>query len=456
VTHFSPPRPRLFAITWPIFAEHLLHASVGLLFVALTARLSDATAAAFGLSNQIMAFFLILFRLVGIGASVVITQNLGAGDRRGAERVARASLAAASALGLASALLVALGADGLLSLMKLPDSLRPEAKPYLVILGVVLAIDSLNSTLTSVLRAYTFTRDTLLQIVATYLLSLSFGLPLMYGWLGFPQLGLIGIGLGFLLARALGLVFALWLWRERLGIRPLWRDWWWLHRAPLAEMMHIGLPGAGENVAYRTAFTWNLAFVAAMGAGTLATHTYLLQISYFILLTGLAIGFGTEIVVGYHIGGGRLHAANRLVRRSVVWGLAAAVGIAGIVALAGPWIFRIFTHDRQIIEHGCTVLWIFVLLEPGRSFNLIVINSLRAAGDVRFPVVFGVFSMFGVAVGLGWLLGVHLGWGLVGIWLAFAADEWVRGIAMYLRWLSHAWVPHARRARRRILSQNRA
>ena len=287
MTHFSPPRPRLFAITWPIFAEHLLHASVGLLFVALTARLSDATAAAFGLSNQIMAFFLILFRLVGIGASVVITQNLGAGDRRGAERVARASLAAASALGLASALLVALGADGLLSLMKLPDSLRPEAKPYLVILGIVLAIDSLNSTLTSVLRAYTFTRDTLLQIVATYLLSLSFGLPLMYGWLGFPQLGLIGIGLGFLLARALGLVFALWLWRERLAIRPSARDWWWLHRAPLAEMMHIGLPGAGENVAYRTAFTWNLAFVAAMGAGTLATHTYLLQISYFILLTRL-------------------------------------------------------------------------------------------------------------------------------------------------------------------------
>ncbi|WP_417068805.1 MATE family efflux transporter [Niveibacterium terrae] len=456
MTHFSPPRPRLFAITWPIFAEHLLHASVGLLFVALTARLSDATAAAFGLSNQIMVFFLILFRLVGIGASVVITQNLGAGDRRGAERIARASLAAASALGLASALLVALGADGLLSLMKLPDSLRPEAKPYLVILGVVLAIDSLNSTLTSVLRAYTRTRDTLLQIVATYLMSLSFGLPLMYGWLGLPQLGLIGIGIGFLIARLGGLAFALWLWRERLDIRPLWRDWWWMHRVPLAEMMHIGLPGAGENVAYRTAFTWNLAFVAGMGQMPLATHTYLLQISYFILLTGLAIGFGSEIVVGHQIGGGQLHAANRLVRRSVVWGLAAAVGIASLVALAGPWIFRIFTHDPAIIAQGCTVLWVLVLLEPGRSFNVVVINSLRATGDVRFPVVFGVFSMFGVSVGLGWLLGVHLGWGLIGIWLGFAADEWVRGIAMYLRWLSHAWVPHARRTRRRILNQNRA
>ena len=45
----------------------------------------------------------------------------------------------------------------------------------------------------------------------------------------------------------------------------------------------------------------------------------------------------------------------------------------------------------------------------------------------------GVVSMWGVAVPLAWWLGVHLGIGLAGIWIAFAVDEWVRGLLMMLR-----------------------
>ncbi|WP_172201690.1 MATE family efflux transporter [Niveibacterium sp. COAC-50] len=451
--HPAPPRPRLFAITWPIFSEHLLHASVGLLFVWLTARISDDTAAAFGLSNQIMAFFIILFRLIGVGASVVITQYLGAGDRKGAERIARASLAAAVWLGLLSAAIVGFGAGPLLSLMKLPPALRPEAQPYLVILGVVLAVDAIIATMSSVLRAYTFTRDTLRLMLAMYALSLLAGLPLMFGWGPAPRLGLVGIGLGFLLARVASLAMHIWLWRQRLAVTPNRTDWLIVRRAELGEMAHIGLPGAGENVAYRIAFTWVLAFVAAMGSGELATHTYLLQVSYFILLTGLAIGFGTEIVVGHQIGAGHLHDANRVVRKALLWGFAASTTLALLAALSGKAIFTFFTDDPRIITAGSQLLWVVVLLEPGRTFNLVVINALRATGDARFPVGFGVFSMFGVAVGVAWLLGVHAGWGLLGVWLAMAADEWVRGIAMFIRWRLLAWVPHARATRRRIQAQ---
>lgn len=452
----SAPRPRLLAISWPIYAEQLLLAIVGLIFVTVTSRISDATAAAFGLSNQLFGFFLFLFRVVGIGASVVVTQYLGAGERDSAARIARASLAAASWLGLALAVLVASSADALLSLLKLPEELRPEAKPYLMILSLVLLIDSLNTTLASVLRAYTFTRDTLNQMLVIHALSLILGLPLVFGWLGLPRLGLIGIGIAFLLARLAGLVLSLWLWRKHLGIRPRWHDWWWISPKPLVEMMRIGLPGAGENVAYRTAFTWNLSFIATMGTAALATHTYLLQISQFVALSAAAIGFGAEIVVGHLIGAGALHAANRLVRRALVWGFAAAILSASLAALCGPWLMQLFTNDPEIVRSGCTVLWLFIALETGRVFNMVVINSLRGAGDVRFPVVFGAFSMFGAEVGLAWLLGIHMGWGLLGAWIGMAADEWIRAIAMYLRWILHAWVPYARQTRRRLLARKSA
>lgn len=47
--------------------------------------------------------------------------------------------------------------------------------------------------------------------------------------------------------------------------------------------------------------------------------------------------------------------------------------------------------------------------------------------------------MWGVAVSLTYLLGVQFGFGVLGAWLALAADEWVRGIIMARRWRSKVW-----------------
>lgn len=102
-----------------------------------------------------------------------------------------------------------------------------------------------------------------------------------------------------------------------------------------------------------------------------------------------------------------------------------------------------------------TLLWITVLLEPGRTFNLIVINALRAAGDARFPVMAGASSMLFVMAGGSWLLGVHFQLGLAGVWIAYTADEWVRGLSMAARWHWHGWLPYARAARRRVLQHQR-
>lgn len=61
--------------------------------------------------------------------------------------------------------------------------------------------------------------------------------------------------------------------------------------------------------------------------------------------------------------------------------------------------------------------------------------------------------MAAVLAGGSWLLGVHFGLGLAGLWLAYAADEWIRGLLMWRRWAVQAWVPYARAARRRLRLQ---
>lgn len=428
---------------------------VGVFGVWLVSRLSDEAAAAYGLANQIMLTFMNTFRFVSVGATVVVTQYLGARDRHGADEVARAALAANLWIGGLSCVVIAVGARPLLELMRLPESLFPMAQPYLIAVGVVLAFDAVNFSLGAVLRAHTHTRATLRLIVIMYIVQLTLSLPLMFGFAGWPGLGINGLALAAVVARAVSFWMHHRSWRDLLGIRASVEDYLRIRLGRLREMLHIGLPGAGENVVYRISYMIILAMVADMGQAALTTHTYTMQIVHFLLLFSLAIGFGTEIVVGHRIGAGELAGADRQVRRGLVIGLAVCVTVVLATALLGPTLLGLFTRDPEVLAIGAKLLWLTLLVEPGRTINLIVINGLRAAGDARFPIGVGVISMFAVAVGLSWLLGVHLGWGLVGVWVAYGADEWVRGLAMSARWHFRGWVPHARRTLRRVRLHSR-
>lgn len=445
------PRPALFSITWPLLAELMLGMLVGLAGLWMASRISDDAAGAFALVNHLQAAFFILFRVVSMGVSVVITQNLGAANRRAADETARASLAATSWLGWCTAAVVAATAPLLLQWMNAPASVLPLATPFLMMAAAALALDAYNATMAAVMRAHLHARDTLYNMLAMHTLHLLLCIPLMRGVGPLPPLGLVGFALAMTISRAFGLGYHLWLWRLRLGVVPVARDWWRLRGQRLAPVLHIGLPGAAEAVAYRVALMVSIAIVARMGATELATHSYTMQVMYFILLFGLAIGFASEILVGHMVGAGQLHDAHRLVRKSLKLGLMASTGIALVAAIAAPWYLRFFTSDPRIIETATLLLWLTVLLEPGRTFNLVVINALRATGDARFPVAAGALSMIVVLAGGSWWLGVHLGYGLAGVWIAYAADEWLRGLTMAARWYRHGWVRHARATHRRVL-----
>ncbi|WP_243748189.1 MATE family efflux transporter [Roseateles toxinivorans] len=442
--------PRLLTLAWPLFLELWLAIAVGMVGTVLAGRMSDSAGGAFALANQVSATLFILLRIIGAGVSVVVTQSLGGGRRDTADQVARAVLGASSWIGLGTALLALVGAGPLLRLMNAPAEVLPLATVFLQSLCVAMLLDAWNASMASVMRAHLRTRDTLAVFVAMHVCHLALAWPLM------QRMGLPGFALALAISRALGLALHLWLWRTRLGIRPSAADWWRLPRRELAAVLHIGLPGAAENIAYRLAFMVSVAVAALLGTQALATQAYALQLMYGVLLFGLATGFAVEIVVGHMIGAGRLHQAHRLVRRALARGLAVSTMVALCAALAAPWMLGWFTQDPQIIATGTTLMWITVLLEPGRTFNLVVINALRAAGDARYPVVAGAASMLLVLAGGSWVLGIYFGWGLAGLWIAYAADEWIRGLLMWRRWATLGWLPHARAAHRRLRAANAA
>ncbi len=445
----DPAIRRLAAVAPTLFFELALGIGIGLIGTMLAARVSDTAAAAFAFANQIAAMLFILFRVVGAGVTVVITQNLGANRLDAADGASRAVLGASTWLGLFSATIAVIGARPIMQLMNAPAEILLIAAPFLQMLALPLLFDAWIASVTAVLRAHLFNRETLAVVLVMHVLHLAIALPLMYGIGGIPALGLVGFAIAAGVSRLVALALFLWLWKRRLNLIPRGKDWWYLARERLAPVLHIGLPGAAENIGYRLAFMASVAAVGQLGAQALATQAYALQISYIALMFSLAIGFGVEIVVGHMIGARKLRDAQHLVRRALGLSLVISLIVTLLAAFAAPWILRQFTSDSAIINKGATLLWLTIFLELGRTFNLVVINALRATGDARYPVLAGSASMLLVLAGGSWLLGIYFGLGLIGVWIAYIADEWIRGLIMWRRWATYGWLKYAKASRRR-------
>ena len=441
-------RPRINAIAGPILGEFLLGYTVAILGLWLASHTSDSAAATLGLSNQVLETLYVVFRILAIGMSVVITQSLGGQQHELAKRTALAGLGACTWLGVGVVAILLLGNAQILSVLNAPSEIIPLAVPYLQLLAPAALLDAYNLTMASILRAHLHARDSLKVMVAMHSTHLVLAFPLMLGVGKWDGLGLYGFAVALLISRARGLWMHLWLWRTRMGIVPKAHEWWQLHLRMLAPVLKFGVPGATSELGYRAAFMVSLATTARLGVVALATHSYTFQLLRYVFLISLSIGWACEIMVGRLIGAGQFRQAHDLVRKGVRNGQMASGTLAIVAALAAPWLMRIFTKDPQVIHAAQTLLWIAVALETGRVFNLIVTGALRATGDAIYPVLSSVGS-FALVLGVGsYWMGRHFG--LPGIFIVYAADEWVRGLLVMARWHWHGWLPHAREAQRRI------
>jgi len=439
------PAPGLLRLAWPIFAEQSLHMLTNVVSTLMASRIGDNAVAALGSASQILVMFLVGFNVLAVGASIATTHHLGLGDRAGARRLARGAVATNLWLGAIFSVLLGLSAPTLLRWAQLTPPLMAYALPYLHWMGGTLFMESMIFALCAVLRAHGRTREVMYVILAQNAANAGLSALLIFGVGGLPALGVTGIAVAACVSRLLACA-ALWmLVARRIGLRLRLRDLVEIHLADLRRLLSLGLPAVLENVSWFASFMIITALTARMGERALATQAYAMQIAQIEMLACLSIGIGNEIVVGRLIGAGRFEEARTQCLANMRLGLIVTAGVAIVFALVAPAALRMFTDDPQIIALGRTLILLGLVLEPGRSFNLILINALRASGDSRFPLAAGLISQWGIMLFGAWLLGTHLGLGLIGVWIALILDEWLRGLYMLQRWRRGRWLKHARR-----------
>lgn len=430
----------LFQLTWPLFIDIAFHFLTGALNTFMVGKVSYQSVAALAVGNQIFDLCITIFNFIGIGSSVVIAQYLGAGRRDIARQVVHLAIGINLLVGFVTSMCIIFGADTILHAMNMPDSLLKDGHIYLTLIGLCLIPEAAGLCMAAALRAHGNTREAMYVTMLANLVTFGGNALLLFGYFGLPKMGVAGVAISTVVGRVIALALLIYLLQKRTGITLIFRELFQWQKTLVHKILHIGLPAAGENLSWMLQFMVITSFVALLGDKALATQSFFFQISLFIMLFGLAIGLGTEIIIGRLVGAAQFEKAYRQLLHSLKLGLlVTAIVVVPAAFGGGHFLMSSFTDDQEIIAMATQLFFISLILEPGRTFNIVVINSLRATGDARFPLMMALFSMWGIAIPLSWFLGLHLGWGLIGIWIAFACDEWTRGLSMYWRWKSRRW-----------------
>jgi len=436
-------KKKLLRITWPIFIESLLLSTLGTVDTFMVSRYSDSAVAAVGVSNQIINMINLFFVVITSGTSILVAQYIGA-NRDGKRnndiiQLCGVSIGFNALIGLVLSLVLACFGIGFLKLLNTSSDILYLANDYLKYVGGFIFIQALSMTITAILRPHGLVKICMYVTLFVNVINAFLNYVLIFGKFGAPELGVVGSALGTTISKFVGLcILCVVVYREILkgySIKLLWP----LPIKHLKNVMSIGIPSAGENMSYSLAQLVLMSFINSISVETVTTRSYVINIVNFAVLFSAALAQGNGIIVGRLVGERKNTPALNFGMYSIKIGILLSTGMAGLFAIFGHPLMRVFTDNQEIIKLGAIVIAIDVILEVGRATNIVGIGALKAVGDVRFPVYIGVFSMWTIAVGLGYILSIKCGFGLIGIWIGLTCDECFRAILVIYRWKNRKW-----------------
>lgn len=433
------PRLKLFTLAWPIFVEQLLRLMLGYVSVFMLGHYSDEAVAATGVANQILAISVIFYGFLTVGVQIVVAQLIGAKRFKRVERVITNGLVVAFLIGVAMSLIFILFGDAFLRMLGLSETLVVVGSPFIRIIGGISVVIALYSSILPILRTHGYVRQAMLVPITVSVINVVFNYLFLYGKLSFLDLGVTGVGIAVCIANVIGMLMSAWMLKKYIGYVFRWQKLKQCSRKMLGAILRYGLPSAGENLSYAGSQLVVTAIIAFLGTEALTTKVYASTISQFVALFAMSIGQASQIIIGRAVGARDIDAAYRQGIKSWRLGLMVALSISVVIYLLAEPIMQLFTPNQEIIALTKKLFMLSILLELGRATNIIVISSLNATGDVRFPFICGIIVMWIVSLPFSYLLGVYIGWGLVGVWIAYIIDEGLRAMLMYRRWHSRVW-----------------
>lgn len=437
----DPGSISMFALTLPLALEQFFRVLVSSVDTIMLSSFDNAAVAAVGMTSQYVFFINILFNIVCTGSVIVLSQYIGAKkSREELNGIVKASVTLVTLFAVIISMAVILGTGALLNCYTLEDAVRSYAKEYFVIFcGFGSVFIAFNLMQGAVVRAYGYSKEILFSTMIANIINVLGNALSLYGWFGLPVFGLPGVAIASVTGNFVSCIYLQVVIRRHEEIAFDLRTIYKIDFSFIKKILKIGVPTAGENMSYNVAQIVIMAMITTLGTAAMSAQVYTQTIVRFVFVVAIGIGSATQIKTGYFVGARQADVAYKKLWCYQLCGTLTSMVLITLINLTKGAFIPVFTKDPVTAGYVSTLLLFSTYIEFGRSLNLISIGGLKGAGDVGFPVLYGIFSMWCIMVLFSYILGLRCHLGLVGFWLAIGTDETTRGIAMLLRWKSKRW-----------------
>jgi MATE family multidrug resistance protein len=421
-----------------LLALPIVFGQVGQMLMGLTAsvivgRLGAVPLAAVAFANTILTTLIVfgIGLLTSIG--VVVSREHGAGNLNARPRILRAAFWLSISLGTCLAAAINTLQPCLGVWFHPPADVFEAAQPYLSVVGWSLLPATGYIGAKIFCEALNRPLGPMWFLFGGVTLNLILTLILVFGWFGFPALGLVGSGWATAISR--WFTFAATTWYACSLTGESWRTLLpaGLDRGLLGRLLRLGSPVAFQYLGEIAAFSFAAVMMGWIGTIALAAHQIASSCAAVTFMFPLGVSQAVAVRIGHAVGG-------RAFRRVPVIGFtgiglsgALMLGFAGTLGFGRHAIALAFNADPEVVTLAGHLLLIAALFQLADGVQVTAAGVLRGLADVRVPMLLGYVFYWAIAIPLSFLVAFRFEQGASGIWIGLATGLFLAAITLTTR-----------------------
>lgn len=427
----------------PVMLGMLGHTFVSLVDNIMVGQLGSAELAAVSLGNS----FIFIAMSLGIGFSTAITPLIAEADSEKNFKKGKSSfkhgLFLCTILSLALFVLILL-AKPLMYLMKQPEEVVVLAMPYLDLVAFSLIPLIIFQGFKQFSDGLSLTKYPMYATILANVVNVVLNYVLIFGKLGFPQMGIVGAAIGTLVSRVIMLFFLWFLLRNKEKSKAYVTNikLFVLNNSMIKKILSLGFPSAMQMFFEVAIFTGAIWLSGLLGKNPQAANQIALNLSSMTFMVAMGLSVAAMVRVGNQKGLRDFKELRRIAFSIFLLGLFLAFIFAALFLVFHNMLPKIYvdlndaknlTDNTEVISIAAKLLIAAAIFQLSDSVQVTVLGALRGLQDVKIPTLITFVSYWVIGFPISYFLGKEDAYGSFGIWLGLLVGLTSAAILLYLR-----------------------
>jgi putative MATE family efflux protein len=420
----------IFYLAGPAVTSLFLETAFSLANIFWVGKLGAVSLAAVISSTILIWIIYSLTATISVGIVALVARSIGAKDFSQASHVSRQAYVFSILFRLIISILGVFFSRLAFILMGTEPDVTQLGVRYLRIIFSGSVFFFLIDVFAATFRASGDTKTPMLVILGSVGLNIILDPFLIFGWGPFPRLGTTGAALASIISQGLGsLLFGILIIRRRLGFKFSLLPRLDLDLSMIWRILRIGIPASTAWITFTIVYLFLNKIVALFGTEAIAALGIGNRMESVSFLTCFGFSIAASTLVGQNLGAGKPERFTRC-----AWQTAGIVVL--ITAFVGTMFFSFprqiasfFISDPKVIQMGIGYLRILALSQIFMALEIVFEGTFAGAGNTIPPMLVSIPGSL-ARIPLAYLLAVHWGIGINGVWWAITMTSIAKEIVL--------------------------